>query len=119
MPNYYFRPVCQKSINKKVTRSPEMVAQILERNPDMNKEILEKPYEMFSHYESSRKSCPSCGCKLEEGEFVWSCGLYIRAKWNTVFHCCKNCYKDMKKQHMDPSYDIKSYQGADLPEWLR
>lgn len=39
-----------------------------------------------------RKSCPECLSKLEPGEFIWSHGEYVRAKWRTVTHFCKNCF---------------------------
>ena len=42
----------------------------------------------------NRKSCPCCKAKLEPGESIWSWGEYLRAKWHTVKHFCKNCYKE-------------------------
>jgi hypothetical protein len=41
-----------------------------------------------------RKSCPSCHCKLAPSESIWSHGEYLRAKWRTVSHFCKNCFEE-------------------------
>ncbi len=40
-----------------------------------------------------RRSCPTCKCKLEPGESVWTWGEYIRAKWRNIGHFCKACWE--------------------------
>jgi hypothetical protein len=40
-----------------------------------------------------RKSCPGCHAKLGKNESIWSWGNYVRAKWNTVTHFCKECFE--------------------------
>lgn len=40
-----------------------------------------------------RKSCPTCKCKLEAGESIWTWGEYIRAKWRNIGHFCKHCWE--------------------------
>lgn len=73
----------------------------------------------------NRKSCPSCGDKLEPGEKVWSWGEYVRAKWRTVMHFCKHCYEKSVcaplLAHAGPcgcKIELVAYGGERLPEWL-
>lgn len=70
-----------------------------------------------------RKSCPSCGVKLN-GEKVWSWGEYVRAKWHTVLHFCKACFQDRVKGPLTDHVGgcgcdvVLRGQGESLPDWL-
>jgi hypothetical protein len=72
----------------------------------------------------NRKSCPQCGEKLS-GEFIWSWGQYISAKWNTVQYFCRVCYPTVQRKlqsHSDPcgcTFQLQGYGGQQLPSWLR
>jgi hypothetical protein len=72
-----------------------------------------------------RKSCPECGAALAPGESVWSWGEYVRAKWRTVAHFCKDCYQDrVRKLLLDHQrgcgcgVSLVAYGGGRLPDWL-
>lgn len=72
-----------------------------------------------------RKSCPCCGDKLQKGEFIWSWGEYVYAKWRTVKHFCKSCFaaevQAPLQNHAGPCgcvITIVAYQGERLPAWL-
>lgn len=49
-------------------------------------------YRKVLGYKNIRKSCCNCKQRFEEGEGQWSWGEYVRGKWNTVKHFCKQCY---------------------------
>ena len=72
----------------------------------------------------NRKSCPTCRCKLAENESVWSWGEYVRAKWHTVKHFCRECFEEEVRVPLlghagDCGCNIVlcGYHGK-LPEWL-
>ena len=70
-----------------------------------------------------RKSCPTCGAKLN-GEPIWSWGEYVRAKWRTVKHFCKECAAKEVLQPLAAHADgcgcvVNLTSNCDrLPEWL-
>lgn len=72
---------------------------------------------------SNRKSCPHCKCKLGAGEWIWSWGEYLYAKWRNVRYVCKNCYPEVREmliEHRNQcgcSFELVP-KGAQLPEWL-
>jgi hypothetical protein len=72
----------------------------------------------------NRKSCPSCGTKLAEGEQIWSWGEYVRAKWRTVRHLCSKCWSDVKADLIPHAnecgcqFELVGYGGQKLPEWM-
>lgn len=71
-----------------------------------------------------RKSCPCCKAKLESGESIWSWGEYVRAKWRTVKHFCKNCFVDEVQTPLashtgDCGCTVSLvFKGASQPDWL-
>lgn len=72
-----------------------------------------------------RKSCPTCKASLGRNESIWSWGNYIRAKWRTIGHFCRECYReevcDKLLGHTDDcgcSVTLVGYQCV-LPKWLR
>lgn len=71
------------------------------------------------------KSGPCCPAKLEPNEFIWSWGEYIRVKWHTVKHFCKNCFeKEVQKPLVDHAGPCGCTinligKGEKLPEWLK
>ena len=70
-----------------------------------------------------RKSCPSCRAKLAEGESVWSWGEYHHARWYTVRHFCKECFKSDVKDPLlghagDCGCKINLVGHDKLPDWL-
>jgi len=131
--NEYFRRVFVKTVHGYKTREQELVDEILARDPvstnhrtgqPWTREELEAPYSTIVGYESRRKSCPNCGDKLEESEWVYSWGEYINVKWNTVTHFCKHCFqKDVQQRliaHRDGcgcDFDLIGKDG-ELPDWL-
>jgi hypothetical protein len=72
---------------------------------------------------SNRKSCPTCGTKLN-GESIWSWGEYHIGKWRTVKHFCRQCFprevrQPLKKHSSDCGCNITLVaKNAELPEWL-
>ena len=73
----------------------------------------------------NRKSCPRCSAKLESGESIWSWGEYIRVKWHTVKHFCKNCYEtEVKKPLLDHTGGCGCtveliFKGSSQPAWFK
>lgn len=72
-----------------------------------------------------RKTCPNCRALIEPGEKIWSWGEYVRAKWRTVMHFCKNCYgSHVKAPLFDHTKDcgctveLVGYGGETLPQWF-
>jgi len=90
-----------------------------------------------------RKSCPTCGTRLEPGESIWSWGEYVRAKWRTITHFCKQDWEDRLHEGAHPQFgqysyvqkgiksellqhaggcgcefELVGYQGQKLPEWM-
>lgn len=124
--NEYFRKVFVQTIYGMRTRPAELVDSILMRSMGgVTREELEKPYRTAVGYGSRRKSCPTCKAKLEEGEWVWSWGEYVNAKWHTVTHFCKSCYRGNVQQRLivhrnecGCDFNLVGYQGEELPEWL-
>lgn len=124
--NEYFRPVYVRTLLGDKYRDEETIAMILAR-PDntLTRQELEKPYTCVIGNESSRKSCPTCKAKLGDGEWVWSWGEYLNAKWNTVTHFCRACFHEEVQvrliAHRDDcgcDFQLVGYQGATLPDWL-
>jgi hypothetical protein len=73
----------------------------------------------------NRKSCPTCGHKLDESESIWSWGEYVHGKWNTIKHFCKYCFVEqvrdsleIHKDHCGCTIELVG-QGVKLPFWLR
>lgn len=72
-----------------------------------------------------RKSCPCCSAKLAPGEKIWSWGQYLRAKWFTVMHFCKECFPDRVQHDLNShtagcgcTVNLVMYQGEKRPTWL-
>lgn len=72
----------------------------------------------------NRKSCPTCGTKLDPGESIWTWGEYVRAKFRKITHFCKHCYQrevvtrlDTHAEHCGCEFEFQSQSGP-LPEWL-
>lgn len=69
-----------------------------------------------------RKSCPSCGEKLNGGS-IWSWGEYVNAKWRTVKHFCEKCFPKIRLQLLEHkaecgcAFELKGYHCS-LPKWL-
>jgi hypothetical protein len=124
--NEYFRCVFVKTVYGMKTREPALVNEILARPSNtIDREYLETPYKTVVGYESSRKSCPTCGEKLAPGRFVYSWGEYVRAKWSTVEHFCHACVETeviqpLKAHDTDCGcrINIVSKYGEELPEAL-
>jgi hypothetical protein len=124
--NEYFRRVFLRTVYTHKVRPASLIDEILSR-PDCKytREQLEAPYESFDGYESRCKSCPTCGSKLEQDEWIWSWGEYVHGKWNTVKHFCKQCYpKEVKQlliEHRNDcgcNFQLVGYSGEALPNWL-
>ncbi len=92
--NEWFRAVNVKTMIGDVTRSPEMIENILKHSPHMDRAILEQPYKSIIGSTSSRKSCPTCKAKLEPNEFIWSWGEYHLARFRSITHFCKACFQE-------------------------
>ena len=123
--NEYFRRVYVRQVKGQKRRSHDLIMQILSRPGNtFSYNLLAEPYETIVGEESSRKSCPSCRTKLEEGEWVWSWGEYINAKWHTVKHFCKHCYPEIRRDlevHRSDcgcEFNLIGYGGEILPDWL-
>lgn len=123
--NEWFRKVNVRYINGLRHRDPALIEEILARPGNtMTREQLEEPYNSIVGVESSRKSCPTCGEKLEKDEFIWSWGEYINAKWRTVKHFCKACFprevQEPLSSHTDDCGCIVNLvsRGEELPDWL-
>ncbi len=74
---------------------------------------------------NGRKTCPTCHCKLEHGEKLWSWGNYVCGRWNTVLYFCRCCSVEkvlvpLIEHRVDCGCDIAlvGYQGEELPRWL-
>ena len=73
----------------------------------------------------NRKSCPTCGEKLQNGESIWSWGEYVRAKWRTVKHFCKACFEEeVRGLLIDHAGDCGCnitlvVREIETPEWLK
>jgi hypothetical protein len=71
-----------------------------------------------------RKSCPECKEKLPRGEYIWSWGEYVNAKWRTVRRFCVQCWPDIQrdlevhKSECGCDFQLVGYQGTTLPPWL-
>lgn len=70
-----------------------------------------------------RKSCPSCRAKLEPGEWIWSWGEYVRAKFRCIRDVCKNCWPEVQKRLKDHAGDCGCVfeleaRGASRPAWM-
>lgn len=124
--NEWFRPVYVRTVYGMKTRDPELINEILARpGNDMDRTLLEAPYKTIVGYESSRKSCPTCGEKLAPKEFVWSWGEYANARWHTVKHFCKSCFKSevhsLLVSHTDDCGCQVTLVGkeVELPKWLK
>jgi hypothetical protein len=72
-----------------------------------------------------RKSCPSCGEKLDRNEKIWSWGQYVCAKWRTIKHFCKKCSPEIIDHLMEHTAEcgctvtLVSREIGGLPKWLR
>lgn len=70
-----------------------------------------------------RKSCPECRQKLAPGEWVWSWGQYVRAKFRHIKDVCKNCWPDLVKELKDHAagcgcaFELEA-RGAPRPPWM-
>lgn len=72
---------------------------------------------------NNRKSCPNCKAKLGFGEWVWSWGEYIYAKFNRVQYVCKQCWpevRDKLNSHTDGCGCKVTLvvMGAPQPNWM-
>ncbi len=74
---------------------------------------------------SNRKSCPNCAEKLPSGEYIWSWGEYVNAKWRTVRHFCRACYTQSvqgrllaHKAECGCNFNLVGYHTG-LPLWLK
>jgi hypothetical protein len=122
--NEWFRRVNVRLIKGDKYRDEALIQEILSR-PDntWTEEELRKPYTTIIGEESSRKSCPTCKDKLEDGEWVWSWGEYAYGKWRTVRHFCKHCFPDIARDlavHREEcgcDFELRS-RGDVLPSWL-
>ena len=71
-----------------------------------------------------RKSCPLCKAKLGPREWIWSWGEYVRGKWRTVKHFCKECYpEEVRKPLLRHTEECGCnvtivVKHAVRPEWL-
>lgn len=132
--NEYFRKVYVKTLHGDVTRPDELISDILDKECNQQltpveradlKYRLSAPYNSIIGYESRRKSCPTCKAKLPPGEWVWSWGEYINAKWNTVTHFCINCFHEecqvrlnAHREECGCTFNLVAYGGDPLPDWL-
>jgi hypothetical protein len=124
--NEWFRPVAIRSVKVMRTRDAALIDEILSR-PDcrLTREQLEQPYESYAGYESSRKSCKTCGAKLINGETMWSWGEYHNVKWRTIKHFCKECYESevlsaLIEHRNECGCDFQLIgKSSSLPKWLR
>jgi len=72
----------------------------------------------------NRKSCPSCKCKLEAGEWIWSWGEYRHAKFRSIKDVCKNCWATVRKDLVAHTANCGCSvelvcTGAVKPAWLQ
>lgn len=123
--NEWFQAVNVKTVIGEVTRSKELVEHILKHSPHMDREILEKPYKSIIGSTSSRKSCPACKAKLEPNEFIWSWGEYVNARFRSITHFCKSCFKvnvlDPMAKHTDECgcrIEFRRRGSIPMPAWL-
>jgi hypothetical protein len=72
-----------------------------------------------------RKSCPSCHERLLPGEYIWSLGNYVRAKWRSVKDVCKACWPKVREELLQHeaacpancTIELRG-RGANLPAWM-
>lgn len=70
-----------------------------------------------------RKSCPECRAKLEAGEWIWSWGEYVRAKFHRIRYVCKACWPDVRDRLNSHTADCGCTvdivcRGAPRPPWM-
>ena len=132
--NEYFRRVHVKTLYGNVTRPDELISDIMDRECNQQLTPVERadlkyrlsiPYRSIIGEESRRKSCPTCKCKLPEGEWVWSWGEYVGTTWHTVTHFCVNCFHEevqvrliAHREDCGCQFSLVGYQGTALPDWL-
>lgn len=70
-----------------------------------------------------RKSCSHCKCKLAKGEWIWSWGEYIRARFNNIRDVCKECWPEVRDRLLGHTADCGCTVtlmccGAPQPDWM-
>ncbi len=70
-----------------------------------------------------RKSCSHCKCKLAKGEWIFSWGNYINAKFHNIRDVCKECWHEVRDRLTGHAGDCGCSitircTGTTQPEWM-
>jgi hypothetical protein len=83
--------------------------------------------EYFRPLSVTRKTCPTCEARLDEGEHVWSWGEYVKVQWRTVLHFCRKCFPaevlprlitHERQCGCEFCLNVTPVLGEEAPEWL-